>query len=319
MSKKLTTSEFIEKAKNVHGEKYDYSKVEYVDAKTKVCIICPEHGEFWQTPSGHLSGKGCKICGFEKMKILQRFTREEFIEKAKKKYGNKYDYSKVKYINSQTPVLIICKEHGNFLMRPNDHLQGQECPKCKLHKLRKKFAFTKEQFIDKARKIHGNRYDYSKVEYVNNRTKVCIICPKHGEFWQSPDKHLMGDNCPQCNRSKLEEKINNILTNNKINFEEQKHFKWLGKQSLDFYLPEYNVAIECQGIQHFRPLKRFNYIDGFTEINNRDKLKYKLCLENKIKLIYYTEIKEYYTFLNETLVKNEKDLMNKIIVNENNK
>ena len=317
MSKKKTLNEFITEANKIHGNKYDYSKVEYIDNKTKVCIICPEHGEFWQTPSGHLSGKGCKLCGFEKMKNLQRFTREKFIEKAINKYGDKYDYSKVEYVNSQTPIMITCKIHGDFWMRPNDHLQGQECPKCKISKLREKFAFTKEQFINKARKTHGDKYNYSKVEYINNRTKVCIICPKHGEFWQSPDKHLMGDNCPQCNRSKLEEKINNILTNNKVKFEEQKHFNWLGKQSLDFYLPDYNIAIECQGIQHFKPLKRFNYVDGFIEINKRDKLKYRLCIENKIKLLYYTEIKEYYTFLEEILIKNENDLMK--IITENKK
>ena len=318
MSKKKTLNEFIEKAKQVHGDKYDYSKVKYIDNKTKICIICPEHGEFWQMPSCHLSGKGCKLCGYEKSKKSQRFTTEIFVEKAIDRYGKKYDYSKVNYINSQTPVLITCNIHGDFSMRPNDHLQGQECPKCKLLKLRKKFALTTKQFIEKAKQVHGDRYDYSKVEYVNNKTKVCIICPEHGEFWQSPDKHLTGDNCPQCNRSKLEEKTSNILTKNEIIFEEQKHFNWLGKQSLDFYLPDYNIAIECQGIEHFKPVSKFNGIDGFIETNSRDKKKYKLCSENGIKIIYYSELKEYYTFLDEILVKNEYDLL-KIIKTEKEK
>ena len=309
MSKKLTTSEFIEKAKKVHGNKYDYSKVNYIDAKTKVCIICPTHGEFWQTPSGHLHGKGCILCGFDKTRKSKSFTTELFVEKAKNKYGEKYDYSKVKYVNSQTPILITCKIHGDFLMRPNDHLQGQECPKCKLLKLRKKFSLSKDEFIEKARKVHGNKYDYSKVEYVNNRTKVCIICPKHGEFWQPPEHHLSGGNCPQCNKSKLEEQTNILLKNNNFKFEEQKHFDWLGKQTLDFYLPEYNVAIECQGVQHFKLVVRFGGENGFEKCFENDIKKYNLCKENNVKLLYYTELPQYFTFLGERLIKNEEELL----------
>ena len=308
----LSKETFITKARKVHGDKYDYSKVEYVNGKTKVCIICPIHGEFWQMPVCHLKGEGCVKCGYEKTKKSQSFTREMFIEKAKNKYGDKYDYSKVEYINSQTPILITCKIHGDFSMRPNDHLQGQECPKCKLSKLRKKFAFSREEFIERARKVHGDKYDYSKVEYVNNRTKVCIICKKHGEFWQTPDHHLLGGNCPQCNKSKLEEQTNILLNENNIKFEEQKHFDWLGKQTLDFYLPEYNVAIECQGVQHFKPVARFGGKNGFDDCFKNDIRKYELCKNSGVKLLYYTELPQYFTFLGEKLIKNKEALINAI-------
>ena len=114
-----------------------------------------------------------------------------------------------------------------------------------------------EEFIKRAREVHGDKYDYSKVEYVNSRTKICIICPKHGEFWQLPTGHLDGYGCPFCNERNLEKETREFLTKQNINFEFQKHFDWLGRQSLDFYLPDYNIAIECQGSQHFEPNEFF--------------------------------------------------------------
>ena len=190
MPKKKTKEEFIAKAKLVHGDKYDYSKVEYVGALTKVCIICPKHGEFCQEANSHLRGQGCPKCKSKK----QTCTTDEFIAKAKKIHGDKYDYSKVNYVNNYTKVCIICHEHGEFWQTPGAHLRGQGCPKCKS----KKQTCTTDEFIAKAKKIHGDKYDYSKVEYVNRKTKVCIICPKHGEFWQTPSAHLRGQGCPKC-------------------------------------------------------------------------------------------------------------------------
>ena len=190
MPNKKTKEEFIAKAREVHGDKYDYSKVEYVGALTKVCIICPEHGEFWQEANSHLRGQGCPKCKYEK----QTSSTEEFIQKAHKVHGDKYDYSKVEYVGALTKVCIICPEHGEFWQIPSAHLRGQGCPKCKA----KKQTCTTDEFIAKAKKIHGDKYDYSKVNYVNRKTKVCIICPKHGEFWQTPNHHLSGCGCPKC-------------------------------------------------------------------------------------------------------------------------
>ena len=193
---KCTKEKFIIKARNKYGDKYDYSKVEYKDCKTKVCIICPEHGEFWQTPEAHLSKNACPICGFESMRKSLVKTTEQFIEEAKRIHGDKYDYSKVDYIDGRTKVCIICPEHGEFWQEPTKHTSGKKsgCPRCAIDK----FRYTTESFIDKAIKVHGNRYDYSKVDYINSITKVCIICPEHGEFWQTPSKHLQGRGCPKC-------------------------------------------------------------------------------------------------------------------------
>ena len=195
--KKRTSEDFINDARKIHGDKYDYSKVVYKTMKDSVCIICPEHGEFWQLPENHLSGCGCTKCKYSKRKTHlghKKRTTEDFINDARKIHGDKYDYSKVKYIDGKTPICIICPEHGEFMQRPDHHLTGHGCPKCSGVKKR-----TTEDFINDARKIHGDKYDYSKVEYINSTTKVCIICPEHGEFWQTPTMHLnKSHGCPMC-------------------------------------------------------------------------------------------------------------------------
>gem|GEM_PF-2831800 len=181
------------KAKEVHGDKYDYSLVDYKNNNTKVIIICPEHGKFEQTPKQHLRPNCCPKCAGR----IKR-TTEEFITKANKKHDGKYDYSKVKYINSKTKICIICPEHGEFWQEPSSHLSGCGCPNCGGTK-----KMTTEKFIAKAKKVHGDKYNYSKVEYKDNKTKVCIICPEHGEFWQQPSHHyLKGCGCPNCGGTK---------------------------------------------------------------------------------------------------------------------
>ena len=193
MPGKLTREEFIEKAKEIHGDKYDYSKVDYKNAKTKVTIICPDHGEFSQVPDVHLRDQGCPKCGIESRSKLRRSTAENFIKKARKIHGDKYDYSKVEYKNSNTKVTIICPIHGDFEQTPATHLQGKGCSKCG-----GKNKLTTEEFIKRAKEIHDGKYDYSKVEYKNNSTNVCIICPDHGEFLQRPMVHLRGGGCIKC-------------------------------------------------------------------------------------------------------------------------
>ena len=120
MPKKLTQDDFINKARIIHGDKYDYSKVNYMGSENKVCIVCPKHGEFWQTPHRHLMGDKCPKCS-----VKSKLDNNSFVERARKIHGNKYDYSKVNYVDSLTPVCIICPEHGEFWQRPSAHLSGQ--------------------------------------------------------------------------------------------------------------------------------------------------------------------------------------------------
>ena len=286
-----TTKQFIEEARKVHGDKYDYSKVEYVNASTKVCIICPIHGEFWQNPANHLQGQGCPACGNVKHK-----TTEDFIKEARKVHGDKYDYSKVEYKNANTKVCIICPIHGEFWQTPHMHLQGKGCKKCSIENI---VAKTTQKasclFEGKAKKIHGDKYDYSKVNYINAHTKVCIICPIHGEFWQTPNDHLSGGGCLKCSESMIEKTIRLFLEYNNIKYIKEKRFNWMKLYRLDFYLPEYNVAIECQGIQHFIKMDSYYKEFNFEEQIKRDEEKYKLCQENDINIFYFTR-KEHFKY-----------------------
>ena len=281
------TEEFIAKAKSVHGNKYDYSKAEYVNTSIPVCIICPIHGEFWQSPNHHLSGDNCPKC------VHQSYlhTTESFINEARKVHGDKYDYSKVEYVNSHTKVCIVCPIHGEFWQLPTNHLRKKGCPLCKPSLISSINRSNAEEFIEKARKVHGDKYDYSKVEYINSQTKVCIICPVHGEFWQKPNAHLGGKGCKLCRESHLEREMRLALLENKIDFNVGHHFKWLGRQHVDFYLPDYNIAIECQGEQHFVKANRFNRKRTLEEIIEQDTNKKKLCDLNGVKVLYYTSDK----------------------------
>lgn len=288
----ILKKQFIEKALKVHSDKYDYSKVNYINAKTKVCIICKKHGEFWQTPSGHLSGRGCPVCRYINSAKKNSLTQEDFIEKAISVHGNKYDYSKVQYINNRTKVCIICPKHGEFWQMPTKHIDAKHgCPYCTNH-----FTRTNEQFIKDATSVHGNKFDYSKVEYIASHKKVCIICPKHGEFWQTPHDHLQGNGCPSCNASKIEIEIEKILTEFNIKYIREYNEKTLGKQELDFFIPTCKLVIECQGVQHFKPV-RFGGRDdkksyeSFLHTIELDSRKKKICDQLGFKIIYYTKRK----------------------------
>ena len=198
-SRKSNTEEFIQMAKEVHGDTYDYSKTEYVSAITKVAIICHTHGVFEQKAISHLRGHGCRRCGNILRGENSKKTTEEFIAEAKEVHGNDtYDYSKIEYSDSKTKTTIICHTHGNFEQSPNHHLSGHGCPKCGSEATTASQKLTQEQFIQRAEEIHNNKYDYSKAEYVNSITKVIIVCPEHGGFLQTPSNHLCGIGCPEC-------------------------------------------------------------------------------------------------------------------------
>lgn len=286
----MTQEEFINKAIKKHGNRYDYSKVAYTNCKNKVCIICSEHGEFWQTPDNHLRKNGCPKCGYKITSQKLSCKKEEFICKSKEIHGDKYDYSKVEYINNRTKVCIICPKHGEFWQTPETHLRGCGCPYCS-----KNHKYSTEEFIAKIKEIWKDEYDFSQVKYEETHKKVKVICPKHGEFWQSPHNLLKGIGCNQCNESKMERNIRQFLESQKIKFiYEYKDNKDFHRQTIDFYLPDYNIGIECQGIQHFKPIdfagKGEDWGEkNFLHIQELDKNKYVLCESKKIKILYYIE------------------------------
>ena len=285
------TEQFIKEAKEIHGDKYDYSKVNYINANEKVCIICPEHGEFWQTPSSHINNKcGCPKC------VGKNKTTESFIKECKEIFGEKYSFKNTIYNGAFNYVTITCKNHGDFITTPHSLLSSHAgCTKCAAEISADRQRKSLAQFITDSQKIHGNKYDYSKVQYVNAHTPVSIICPTHGEFQITPNAHLSKQiGCPKCSETLIEKEIRLLCEERKVLYEKEKKFPWLKNKGLlriDYFLPEYNIAIECQGEYHFM---NCNKISNKEQQNcsleaqiKKDKLKYKLLSEHNIKLYYY--------------------------------
>ena len=205
--KKLTIEGCLDNFAKVHSDTYDYSKIVYTNSSTKVCIICKIHGEYWQSPNAHQRGDGCRECGKISGANIRRSNGEDFITKACKIHGDKYDYSNTIYVHSKKKVQIICKKHGEFRQRPNDHLLGKGCPECKKEVISSCHKSSKKDFVFKARKIHGHLYDYSMVSYMGGRVEVKIGCKIHGYFWQTPFVHLHIGGCPSCGFERTKKKL----------------------------------------------------------------------------------------------------------------
>lgn len=282
-----TTLEFKGKAKEVHGDKYIYDKSEYVDCKTKLCITCPTHGDFWQTPNTHLKGCGCPKCGQDNMWDKRgRMTTEKLIERFKEIHNDEYDYHLVEYKSPKEKVEIICKEHGSFFQLPYSHLNGNGCPKCALNKLSNYFSKTTEEFINESKELHGDEFDYTKTHYKNSQTKVEIICKKHGSFWQNPMSHLKGIKCPMCyaelsvskNEIDLQNFIKGLCEGEEVRFNVRNVISPL---ELDIVNDTKKIAIEYDGLY------------WHSDIKIKDKQyhlkKTKFCSEKGFKLIHIFE------------------------------
>ena len=311
--KKKTINEFINAACKIHNNKYDYSKVEYVNNHAKVCIICPTHGEFWQTPNNHLHGQCCPKCSHKSTK----YTVEEIKEKITNKYNGKYDVSLINEYKCNTQKLpLICDEHGYFEASWNDLDNNHGCQKCGTIKCHERLRKSREEFIEESKLIHGDKYDYSLVVYKNAFHKIYLKCKKCGYIFQiSPNDHLKGRGCHRCKESNLEREVRVFLNENNIKFLDKKRFNWLGNQHLDFYLPEHKIGIECQGIQHFHEIKHFGGTERFKKQFILDKNKKSLCDSHNIKLLYFSH-EEYKTFLNENVIKTTNELLEKIKAQE---
>jgi len=279
---------FIEQAKKIHQDKYDYSYSEddYEGAFKKIKIICKTHGLFWQNPDNHVNdGKGCYFCGLESNKQLHIRTQEEFLKLAKAIHGNRYNYSKSKYTGANDKLVIICKIHGAWQQSPTSHLKGHNCPKCTGNA-----GLTNEEFINKARIVHGNTYDTSQVNYINAHEKILIICEMHGKFKQTPSDHIYsnGRGCPKCKETTGERKIRIFLELNNIKYEYQKRFEECKDKTylpFDFYLPKHDTLIEYDGIQHFQPVKIWGGQKAFQSLKRRDSIKSNFAIKQRKKLI----------------------------------
>lgn len=198
---RLDLDTFLQRAREVHGDKYDYSKSIYTTTDIPLVVICRIHGDFLVTPHNHIANKnGCKQCGVIRRSAARTRSPKEFIAEARKVHGDKYSYDKVVYRKSVERVIITCSFHGDFEQKPVSHLQGRGCPACGGSLL-----MSNDQFVEKAKQIHGDRFDYSKVQYLNSTTQVVIVCKEHGEFLQTPASHLQGSGCSACSGVKRHE------------------------------------------------------------------------------------------------------------------
>jgi len=262
----------------IHGKRYDYSQVNYKGTGTEVTIICDKHGIFLQRPYSHLLGCGCSKCDV----ISRSKTTEQFVKEAIRRHGKKYNYSKVRYINNHTDVIIICNKHGEFICGPRNFLINGICPKCRIEHITKSLS----QFIKEAVGIHGRKYNYSKTRYINNHTNVVIICNKHGEFLQAPDHHLRGNGCPKCSKIILLDgtKCDSLVEafrylqykKDNVRFEyNQQYGGCLGKKRYDFYLSDSKTYEEITSYD----------LDNSSGLNRAIKDKYLKNIDLKRKYV----------------------------------
>ena len=240
----LHQNEIIERFVNIHGDKYDYSLVNYTGIDNNIVIICDIHGEFEQSPQVHIMGCGCQNCGIIKYSSSKKMTTQQIIEKAKYKHGDRYDYSKTIYCGIYEPIIIICKKHGEFLQKPNNHINaGAGCHKCM-----KVYNYTRQDFINRCFEIYGNKNNYDNIIYYNLRTPIDILCKEHGEFTKIPSKHLLGRGCPKC----------------KLNGCSKKQITWL---ELLIKLNKINIRHKLNDYEFNIPTTRY-FADGFCEETN---------------------------------------------------
>ena len=295
---KLSTEEIIRRGTELYGDRYSYDKVDSLnrDKKGRVCFTCNICGkDFWERPTLFLKSNrrkksNCPNCIKDSVKNRLKFKEERhlnytnsyvhdtesFIKRLNEKFPNFYDTSKTIYVNNTTNLILF--HDGNKIVTTPASVLGNKKPI-----LQNKVHDT-DSFITKARIVHNDKYKYFHTNFKSAKEKVLITCPIHGDFLQAPNNHLNGQGCPYCKNSKLENEIKTILTEYKIDFVEKQHFKWLGKQHLDFYLPKYKIAIECQGEQHFKDVVIY---DSKKNNIDRDTNKWNKCKNECIRILYY--------------------------------
>lgn len=300
-TKKLTKEDFINKATYVHKGYFTYEHCDFTKVSSPVTVTCPLHGDIIVKASNHLNGANCKKCQLEGVKheiqrlpqvnkSTRKLTTEDFIQRAKEFWGDRYVYDEnTKYEKANKPLIITCREHGQFSITPNHFLSGRGCPYCGKNKKK-----TTEEIVNEIKEAQPySDYDYSYVEYRGIHKNITLKCNKCGTIFSNAPSNLITykNGCPGCNASQLELEMKDFLKRNNILFVEQKTFDWLKHKSnlkLDFYLSEYDVAIECQGIQHFKDVCFDGKTSSLLENQTRDKTKKELCNQNNVKIYYYS-------------------------------
>ncbi len=243
--------DFVTRACKVHGKRYDYSKAEYVTSQSKLAILCSEHGEFMQSPTKHLSGRGCPKCAVASRRGGALVPFDEFKRRAISVHGARFMYSRKSYVDTRTKMRIKCRVHGVFKQTPHDHIYGPGCPGCKSELLREYRTQKFTDFLRLAIEIHKNKYAYSEKSFTGATGKIEITCPTHGVFHQIAKNHLSGQGCPRCSTGKFSKPHRMVVTwLRKHGIEVQENARVIPdrKLEIDVYLPEYRLGIEVNGV-----------------------------------------------------------------------
>jgi hypothetical protein len=301
---RFTNENFFEKAKKKHNlEDYDWTNfdVDNRDEKGRVEFCCKKHGKYLDWPSNFIKGYGCHVC-------YGKSKDDDDVREELSRLHPELDFSKTKYSehDEKYRIRVMCPKHGEQLINYYNLINGQGCYYCGRETIAFKNTITNEELIRRGKEIFGEEYTYEHLDMYNRdeNGKITITCPKHGDFKILPTNFFRGVGCPVCAESSLEGEMRRFLEDNNVEFVPYKKFDWLGKQHLDFYLPEYNVAIECQGGQHFKPVDVFGGDDGFAKTVALDMKKKKLCKENGVKIFYYAN--ERYNFPYKVFMKKER-------------
>lgn len=288
MARKITQDIFEKELKEKHPNLIPLS--EYKGSKNKIIVRCIIHNyEFKTIPNNLQQGRGCKYCANESRSKCNRKSIDEVKNDFNIVHKNKYSYQLLEeeYKSNKSIITFICPIHGEQHIKALKHLQGQGCKYCS----HQSYPHTFDSFSLIANQVHNNRYDYLKETYIDNETPMTMICPIHGEFQQMPKNHLQGCGCQQCKESSLERKMRSILDANKINYIPQYKEHSSNNKSVDFYLVDYSIAIECQGIQHFIPINFFGGENKFEETVKRDIDKFNELSSNGDNVLYITSKK----------------------------
>lgn len=289
--KRNSYDDFCKAVKDKFGDKYDISEVKdkFVKYTEDVPITCPIHGRFLKAPVTFLRGEGCTKCGEESRVEASRKPIDVLLSEFGKIHKHKYDYSMVPdaYVNSKSTIPIICPVHGIFEQGVRAHTTGQGCPKCAYED---KFI-TFDEFVANSDAKHKGKYDYSlaKDKYVDTKTKIPIICPEHGVFWQTPSGHAYGYGCRLCSSSSGEKEIWRAL--NMLGVKTEHEYR-IGKSMYryDFYLPDMKILLEYHGDQHYNHVKLWDKEKSLEERKASDKAKVLLAKEHKLRLHVYPNI-----------------------------
>lgn len=302
-----TLGEFIGKCRSVHGDRYDYSLVEYKGRERRVEIRCADHGIFWQSAGNHLAGKGCRECA--KLAVSAKLTHsvEDFVIKAKAKHGSRYDYSQTEYKAAKEKVAIRCRVHGVFFQMPVNHCNGQGCPACAKTFRGRKRMLGNDVFLARAAS-HGDWYEFL-TNYKGASKDILVLCKRCGsEHWQPASCIIAGHGCKSCRMSIGEKRIVNFLRKHNIDFTHQWTpdggiFGARGK-SFDFMV-SCGLIIEFDGRQHFEPVPRFGGEQAFELQKIRDGDKNRWAKENNKHLIRipYTAMESVDSILEDAILK----------------